>query len=366
MLHCCIKLGSAFMPGATKPKVIRVFYSYAHSDELFRTELEKHLAMLLRQGVIGQWHDREIVAGRRWATSINHNLESADIILLLISPDFISSKYCYEKEMKRALQREQSGNARVIPIIVRSVDWTGAPFAHLQALPKDGKPVDSWPKSDEAWTDVAKGIRRAVGELRKSGQALTTKSWNVPHPPAGPSRRKSSRFSYDSTLTKVDHKPTALNRNGEWNRIRVMLVDDHPVLRGALKELLEAKGYEVVGEASTGEEALALAGTLQPQVILMDLEMPGIGGLAITHRIVKTFPEMHVLILSAYGLDAGEEEYVIDALTHAAGYVLKGDSIEELLAGVRTLATGKRYLSSSIARLLDLRAQRTASKSDEN
>jgi DNA-binding NarL/FixJ family response regulator len=95
------------------------------------------------------------------------------------------------------------------------------------------------------------------------------------------------------------------------NAIRVMLADDHRVLRDSLKLILEKNGCVVIGEASTGEEALALVTKLRPQVLVMDLEMPGVGGLAITHRIVKLSPATHVLILSAYD----DEEYVIEALT---------------------------------------------------
>jgi DNA-binding NarL/FixJ family response regulator len=134
------------------------------------------------------------------------------------------------------------------------------------------------------------------------------------------------------------------------NAIRVMLADDHRVLRDSLKLLLEQNGCEVVGEASTGEEALALAARVRPQVLVMDLEMPGVGGLAITHRIVKLSPAPHVLILSAYD----DEEYVIEALTRAgaAGYLLKRDGADELINAVRAINAGKRYLSPSVAPIL--------------
>jgi DNA-binding NarL/FixJ family response regulator len=134
------------------------------------------------------------------------------------------------------------------------------------------------------------------------------------------------------------------------NPIRVMLADDHWVLRDSLKLLLEQNGCEVVGEASTGEEALVIAARVRPQVIVMDLEMPGVGGLAITHRIVKLSPAPHVLILSAYD----DEEYVIEALTRAgaAGYLLKRDSADELINAVRAINAGKRYLSPSVAPIL--------------
>jgi internalin A len=137
-----------------------LFYSYSHKDEGLRDELDTHLKLLQRQGVISIWHDRKILAGEEWKDSINSNLDNADIILLLISADFVASDYCYEKEMKRAMERQESEQARVIPVILRACDWNSAPFGKLQALPKDAKPVTRWPDRDEAWNDVALGIRR--------------------------------------------------------------------------------------------------------------------------------------------------------------------------------------------------------------
>lgn len=145
---------------------VTVFFSYSHKDEVFRQELEKHLHILQRQGVISVWHDRKITAGDEWAGEIDQHLNTADIILLLISPDFLFSDYCYEIEMKRALARHDTGEARVIPVIIRSVDWEGAPFGKLQALPKDAKPVATWRTLDEGFVDVARGIRRVAEELK--------------------------------------------------------------------------------------------------------------------------------------------------------------------------------------------------------
>jgi hypothetical protein len=150
---------------SAETKAVEVFFSYAHEDEELRDKLNTHLKLLQRQGVIDAWHDREIAAGTEWAGQINEHLETAKVILLLISADFLASDYCYDVELKRAMERHKLGEARVIPIILRPVDWAGTSFARLQALPKDAKPVTTWENQDEAFTDVAKGIRKAVGEL---------------------------------------------------------------------------------------------------------------------------------------------------------------------------------------------------------
>lgn len=141
---------------------IEVFFSYAHEDEALRDKLASHLKLLERQGVIQAWHDRQILPGAEWKGQLDSHLETAQLILLLISSDFLASDYCYDIEMKRALERHEAGAARVIPIILRPVDWKSSPFSKLQALPKDGKAVTSWSNSDEAFVDIARGIRSVV------------------------------------------------------------------------------------------------------------------------------------------------------------------------------------------------------------
>src|SRR5262249_44271485 len=123
---------------------IDLFYSYSHIDEDLCKELMNHLSPLRHEGVISDWHDRLIRPGTEWSGVIDDHINSASIILLLISSDFIASRYCFEKEMNRALERHEKNEARVIPVILRDVDWSTAPFAKLQALAKDGNPVTSW------------------------------------------------------------------------------------------------------------------------------------------------------------------------------------------------------------------------------
>lgn len=168
------------MPQPTNP--VEVFYSYAHEDEKLRDELKKHLANLKRQGVITEWYDRDISAGKEWDGEIESRLNSASVILLLISPDFMNSDYSNEVEVKRAMERHEAGEARVIPIILRPVDWEGAPFSKLQGLPTDAKAVTLWENYDEAFVSVVKGIRSALKEptIRSANVLSHT---NIPRPP---------------------------------------------------------------------------------------------------------------------------------------------------------------------------------------
>lgn len=145
-----------------------VFISYAHEDEGFRVALGKHLRALEHQRLVTTWHDRKITAGASWRDEIDENLESAGIILLLISADFMNSDYCYGVEMKRALERHEKGAGLVIPVILRPVMWANAPFANLQALPTDGRPVSTWSDSDLAFVDITEGVKSAIEEMPRA------------------------------------------------------------------------------------------------------------------------------------------------------------------------------------------------------
>ena len=154
---------------------VEVFFSYAHKDEDLRDELATHLTMLKREGLISSWYDRDITAGDDWAGQINEHLLSAQVILLLVSVNFLASDYCCDLEMTKAMERHDQGEARVVPIILKPCDWTKAPFSKLQALPKNARPVTKWEDRDEALLDVAKGLRKAIAVVnQKQAQSATS------------------------------------------------------------------------------------------------------------------------------------------------------------------------------------------------
>jgi TIR domain len=146
-------------------RALRIFISYAPQDDQFRGKLIAHLSSLKREGLVALWTDRDIAAGDDRESAIDENLEEADVILLLVSQDFIDSDYIQSKELKRALARHQADEALVVPIIVRPADWENAPFARFQAIPTDAKPVTTWPDLDEAWVDVVKSLRALIEKL---------------------------------------------------------------------------------------------------------------------------------------------------------------------------------------------------------
>ncbi|HXI23151.1 MAG TPA: toll/interleukin-1 receptor domain-containing protein [Pyrinomonadaceae bacterium] len=141
---------------------IEVFISYSHKDEGLKERLVTHLASLQSQGVITTWHGRLIKPGEDWSTTIDEHLNSATVILLLVSADFIASAYCNGVEVKRALERHAERTALVIPVILSPAVWEGTKFGRLQALPRDGKPVTTWTNRNKAFEDITRGLKRAL------------------------------------------------------------------------------------------------------------------------------------------------------------------------------------------------------------
>jgi len=153
-----------------------LFFSYSHVDEDLRNQLEKHLSALKHQGLIETWHDRRIEAGQAFDQEIDAHLEAAEVILLLISSDFLASDYCYKREMARAMERHEAREAIIIPVILRPCDWHDTPFGKLMAAPKDGLAVTKWPDIDDAFLDVGtaiKGSLRSRGSRRHAEKAAT-------------------------------------------------------------------------------------------------------------------------------------------------------------------------------------------------
>jgi len=291
---------------------IEIFFSYSHKDEKLRDDLEKQLSLLKRQGIIASWHDRKIVAGQEWVDQIDTHLNTAQIILLLISPDFMASDYCYESEMMRAIERHKAEEALVIPVILRPTDWHSAPFANFQALPQNGKPVTTWSNRDEAFLDIARGIRIVVRELTKDGDE--------------PSQLR---------------KPTSDNRISERNTTmdHVLVVDDFLSVRLLLQTILRSTGYKV-SAVSDGRQALAFIQEHRPDLIILDLGMPDIDGLKFLKRIRKMGINIPVIILTG-----SDNSYVVKGLKLGAnGYVKKPFKDQDILPIVEELLGKKEFI----------------------
>lgn len=234
-------------PPASQP--LSVFISYAEEDEPYREALDKHLGILKRLNLIEAWSDRRISPGQEWSEAIDENLEKAHIILLLISVDFINSDYCWGVELERAMARHEAKEARVIPVFVRPVDWTGAPFGKLQALPDRAEPVQKWESEDEALAKVASGIRTVVDELLgAASEGVRT-----------PERLDVLQGEFDTFSETVLRKVCPTTRRRASARSNLVFLLKHPADADApaLAELLDClrrNHFDVFESSDAGDE----------------------------------------------------------------------------------------------------------------
>lgn len=184
--------------------MIELFFSYSHKDETLRDDLETHLAMLKRQGLIQAYHDRRISSGSELDKEIDAAMMRAGIILLLVSPDFLASEYCYGVEVSKAIEKHEDGSAIVIPVILRPCEWQQVPlFSKLMGAPTDNKPVTKWADQDDAFLDITKRIRSAISEVQpKSPAKPELINPNIVSPVI--SRPRSSNLTIKATLTDHD------------------------------------------------------------------------------------------------------------------------------------------------------------------
>lgn len=165
---------------------MNAFISYSHQDNSMLDLLHKHLTQLQRDNVIKTWTDKDIMAGGKLDQNISSALKSANLFIAILSPDYIASNYCYEKEFQSALAMQEEGMI-IIPIIVEPCDWLSTPFKDFKALPTDGKAVSTWENKNTAFLDIVQNIRKLVSssdsvkdKLQKvSSQNLVARNYRV-------------------------------------------------------------------------------------------------------------------------------------------------------------------------------------------
>jgi TIR domain/inactive STAND len=293
---------------------ISIFISYSHRDEALRAELDRHLSSLQRQAGVAIWHDRWILAGEEWAREIDTNLETADIILLLVSHNFIASDYCYDIEMKRAVERYDAGEAVVIPIILSACVWKRAPFGKIQGLPRDAKPIESAANRNEAFAEVVEGIERAIEKLRSrragsgasSGPGLRPDRWMLPYLCDRNDQEEALANALRDHQQKRDARPlVCLVHGDEWEchaeflermknpflrryfnlEARKMEVKEYRLLpsRGALAagQFWGWLGNALIGNAAAGQSEIwpLIARHEEPMLLMLELGTEDFAGL---------------------------------------------------------------------------------------
>jgi tetratricopeptide (TPR) repeat protein len=233
----------------------QLFYSYSHKDEKLLDRLAVHLSALKREGLISEWHDRKIGAGHEWKGAIDDHLKAAEIILLLVSADFLASDYCFDIELGYAMERHNKGEARVIPVILQPCDWHTSSFAKLQALPKEGKPITKWSNRNDAFVNIAAGIRNALKEMRSGYSPAAATNSSAPAPSVSTPQQISPAAPALNALHQLPTPPA-----------------DFTGRKDELKELLEAvntggipiSGLQGLGGVGKTALALKLAEQLKP------------------------------------------------------------------------------------------------------
>jgi hypothetical protein len=292
---------------------LTLFISYAHEDEALRQQLDKHLATLRREGLVEAWHDREITAGKDWAGEIDAALDRAHIVLLLVSPDFMASEYCNEIETKRAMQREQMGTSRVIPVLLRPADWSAAPFARLQAVPTGARPVTDWPDRDAAFLDVVQHLRKVCRELAA-----------IPGNPANPYVAANVGDWYEGEVV-VEVLPTGATQLATL-RVTVIDKDEHlAVLR------MQIESQDLGNSDKSVEIPLD-----QPLEDALGTTVNAVAGQQIPANVTVEFRQT----------GAGSEKLFIGGRTYYTTWVA-GDA-EMRMGRERVVQKGKRWLCSEV------------------
>ena len=141
---------------------MKAFISYSHKDESYLEKLKTALAQIRRQGILQDWTDYKIEAGARFNDKIKKELNESELFIALVSPDYIASNYCYEKEFQQAKQLEEQNKIKIIPIICRPCDWKNSPFAEFKALPKEGRPISDWQNEDSSFFNITEMLRSLI------------------------------------------------------------------------------------------------------------------------------------------------------------------------------------------------------------
>ncbi|UVF22786.1 toll/interleukin-1 receptor domain-containing protein (plasmid) [Microvirga terrae] len=171
------------------------FISYSHADEKYLERLHKHLSVLRREGDLQDWSDHKILAGSKLGDTISANLNESTLFIALLSPDYLASTYCYEKEFEQARKMHEQGRIRIVPIILEPCDWLASPFSEFMALPKDGLPISEWTNPNNAFLNIVTGLRRIIEGMEADSSGRLTPVVNV-SPTTG--RRPRVKQDFDS------------------------------------------------------------------------------------------------------------------------------------------------------------------------
>ncbi|MFP0195843.1 TIR domain-containing protein [Pseudomonas sp. PHC1] len=234
---------------------VKVFVSYSHEDESYRNDLVKYFSNMVRNKEISTWTDRDISASQKWREEIDNNLNGTQVIIFLVSPDFINSDYCVDVEMARALEMHRENQALIVPIYIRATDVKHSPLAEIHSLPTDRRPIKSWDDKDRAWLDVIEGLRKTIATLPEEKEMATVVDLTL-------KLTESHRSWLDDTEIALVHRlvpkvklsdvyvpPDFTLKSGDFSNVRKVV--------GYRKIFEDLEGIIVIGEEQAGKTSLA-------------------------------------------------------------------------------------------------------------
>lgn len=153
---------------STEKEKVKIFFSYAHKDRGFLDEFKEYIKIFERNELVERWDDNELVVGEKWDSTIKEKIYSSDIIIFLLSSTSLASDYIYNHELKIAFELKEMEESYVVPIIIKDCLWDMTEFSEFQTLPIDSKAVNSWDRREEAWTEVSRGLKKAIDNIIES------------------------------------------------------------------------------------------------------------------------------------------------------------------------------------------------------
>ena len=309
---------------------LRVFYSYSHQDDAMRQRLNVFLRPLVQQKRIVEWHDRKIGPGADWASEISSALKSADIILFLVSPDFLASEYCFGVEVDEALARLKRKEVLVVPVLLKKCLWKDSRFSELQHIPRDGKDVASWNPPDDGFNTVAEEIRDLIGSWevqRQAEAAVVTDERPALHASIDLVRTQMSAYAtlYERTRQRMrasDQRTQIMERL--FDRMRSLALSAYPLLPELSRSLSPGERLAAVSIL----QVIADEHSLPFLVHIVGSDKPFVGyqaakalRAAVDSIDPRAYPQLlnairdaHSALQSAeYGFDSGRQRVLEDA-----------------------------------------------------
>jgi hypothetical protein len=318
----------------------RVFYSYSHKDAELREKLATHLRPLVHQRKIVEWCDREIEPGTDWQTAINEQLESAHLILLLLSADYLASEYCFGVEVERALERLKRGDARVVPVLLRPCLWDESRFSELQIIPRSARAISSWTSEDEAFQAVARELRELVSQEppAASQRAAAGGDLEALRPSMELVRGQISAYAqlYERTRQRMPTSPERTVRLSDiLHKMRALAVAAYPLLD------------ELANSPSPGDRLAAIAIL---QVFATERALPFIVQVVSSEKPFVTYQALKALHFAVGALDPRFYPQLMEAM-HKAQDALNSASVADDSDRQEILRNARSELNATIESL---------------